>query len=120
MGLIDRFGAAYTVRRRNPGSYVDGDWVPSGTYTDYEMIASIQPINGRELEILPEGQRTKEAVRIYTKFGLQQAVEQQNVKGDLVSYRGRQYEVHKVEPWEIASWDDLVHFKAIALLVEDD
>lgn len=119
MGLIDRFGATYTVRRRDPGSYVNGNWTPAGTYTEFQIIASIQPINGRELQMMPEGQRTREMVRIYTKSGLRPTIEQQNVKGDLVSYKGRQWEVQKVEEWEF-SWDGLAHFKAIALLVEDD
>lgn len=119
MGLIDRFGATYSVRRRDPGSYVDGNWVPAGSYTDFDIVASIQPIKGRELELLPMGQRTTEAVTIYTKSGLRPTIEKQDVKGDLVSYKGRQYEVHKVEEWEF-SWDGLAHFKAIALLVEDD
>lgn len=119
MGLIDRFGTTYTVRRRDPGQYIDGIWTPAGTYEEFDIIASIQPVRGRELEMLPEGRRTREAIRIYTKSGIRPAIEQQDVKGDLVNYKGRQYEVHKVEEWEF-SWDGLAHFKALAFLVEDD
>jgi hypothetical protein len=119
MSLISRFGTTYTVRRRDPGSYVNGHWQPAGTWTEFDIVASIQPLRGKEMELLPEGERSKEMVRIYTKSGLRQTIEQQDVKGDLVSYKGRQYEVKSVEEWEF-SWDGLAHFKAIAVLVEDD
>lgn len=118
MSLISRFGTTYTVKRRNAGSYVGGHWQPAGT-TEFEIIASIQPLRGKEMELLPEGERSKERVRIYTKSGLQQTIEKLAIKGDLVSYKGREYEVKSIEEWEF-SRDGLAHFKAIAVLVEDD
>lgn len=119
MGLISRFGTTYTLRRYEAGEYVKGRWVAGGTYTETSIIASIQPVTGKERELLPEGERTKEVIRIYTKYGLRQAIEQQNVKGDQISYKGRVYEVRMVETWDF-DWNDMAHFKAIAVMVEDD
>jgi hypothetical protein len=119
MGLISRFGTTYTVRRYASGSLVKGRWVPDASYTETEIIASIQPMSGRERELLPEGERTKEIIRIYTKHGLRQAMEKNNVKGDQVSYKGRMYEVKRVDTWDF-DWNNMAHFKAMATLVEDD
>jgi len=119
MGLIDRFGTYYTLRRYDPGIYVKGRWEPGSTFTETQIVASIQPSTGKEREILPEGERTKEVIRIYTKYGLRQPIEQQNVKGDRISYKGRSYEVRMVETWDF-DWNDMAHFKALAVMVEDD
>lgn len=116
MGLIDRFGESYNVRRADPGDYVKGRWIPSDTYTEIDIIASIQPMKPWEVEHQPEGQRTKEIIKIYTTNGLRPTIEAQKVKGDLISYRGRTYEVQRVETWDFVT--DIPHFKAIAVLVE--
>lgn len=107
------------MRRYDAGTYDKGRWVPGTSYTETEIIASIQPLSGRERELLPEGERTKEVVRVYTKYGLRQAIEKNNVKGDQVSYKGRLYEVKRVDTWDF-DWDGMAHIKALATLVEDD
>lgn len=116
MGLVERFGATYNVSRPNPGEYVKGRWVPGSGTTDFDIIASIQPMKPFEVEQQPEGQRSKEMIKIYTVQGLRPTIEAQKVKGDRLSYRGRTYEVQRVETWDFVT--DIPHFKAIAALVE--
>lgn len=53
-----------TRRRRTAGSYVDGYWV-EGTATDASVSASVQPMRGREREILPEGVRVRDVRKLY-------------------------------------------------------
>ncbi len=68
--------------------------------------------------MLPEGERNKEYVRIYTETELFGNEEKTGTKGDRVEYRGRQYEVQGVAPWT----DEMPepHFKLIASRVEDN
>ena len=89
-----------------------------GAESIIEIIASIQPLSPYEVLQLPEGQRTKEIVKVYTTTGLRQTIEQQNLKGDRIAYKGRLYEVRKVSSWE--TFTDIPHFKAVAVLVEVD
>lgn len=96
---------------------MDGHYI-EGAETIFEIIASIQPLSSYEMLQLPEGQRTKEAVKVYTPTGLRQTIESQRVKGDRISYKGRLYEVQKVSAWE--NFTDIPHFKAIAVMVEVD
>lgn len=117
MGLISHFGSTYTVKRFAPGEYIDGHYMP-GEESIFEIVASVQPLSPYEILQLPEGQRTKEAVKIYTTAGLRQTIESQKVKGDRISYKGRLYEVQKVSTWEM--FTDIPHFKAIAVMVEVD
>lgn len=117
MGLISHFGSTYTVKRFDPGEYIDGHYI-EGVESLFEIIASIQPLSSYEMLQLPEGQRTKEAVKVYTPTGLRQTIESQQVKGDRISYKGRLYEVQKVSTWE--TFTDIPHFKAVAVMVEVD
>lgn len=117
MGLISHFGATFTVKRYAAGEYIDGHYMP-GAESLIEIIASIQPASPYEILQLPEGQRTKEAIKVYTTTGLRQTIEAQEVKGDRIAYKGRLYEVQKVSTWE--SFTDIPHFKAMAVMVEVD
>ena len=65
--------------------------------------------------MLPAGDREKDAIRIYTETELFAANDQTKTKADRIDYRGRTYEVRKVEPWTPT---DIPHFKAIAVMVQ--
>lgn len=58
-------GATTITRRRHAtGSYVDGYWV-EGSATDASITASVQPMRGREREVLPEGVRQHDGRKLY-------------------------------------------------------
>jgi hypothetical protein len=115
MGLISRFGSTFTVLRYNPGQYIKGHWVGGASMDEFEIIASIQPLTGRELMEQPEGERTRDQIKLYTTSGLHTAVESQQMKADIVVYKNKQYEVTKVESWDFPI-DGAAHFKIIAML----
>jgi len=53
------------ILKRDPGSYIKGIWKP-GRVTEIRGIkCSIQPISGRDVQILPEGDRDKVEFKIY-------------------------------------------------------
>ena len=97
--LIARFGKPLTVTRYAAGSYSNGNYVNGATST-FSIIMSVQPINGRELIYLPEGQRTRQFLTGYTETLLQTANQEAGTKADVVAYNGRNYEVQRVEYWE--------------------
>ena len=62
MRLLGALGLSVT---RTDGSYVDGVWTP-GVASTFAIEGSIQPMSGRELLLLPEGQRSRGAWTLYT------------------------------------------------------
>lgn len=64
-GVIAAHGSSYTVTRLAAGSLVKGQYTP-GAPSTFAIIAFIEPLNGRELEDVPEGQRGNEIRVLYT------------------------------------------------------
>lgn len=58
--------------RYKEGSYVNGDWVDSGT-TENKISASVQPVPSSQYRLLPEGDSPAKFRQIYTNVKLQMA-----------------------------------------------
>lgn len=100
-----------TVKRYSgAGSYVNGTWSP-GTSGNVTVRASVQPLRPNELLHLPEGDRTRAGVKIYSDAELQTADEATGIAADEVTWDGEQWEVQKVSSHFLG----LAHYKAIAL-----
>lgn len=63
-----------TLNRRVQGSYVDGDWV-EGTTTPVIVDANVQPLRPHELMQIPESERSKEWLKIYSASEIRAQVE---------------------------------------------
>lgn len=100
----------YTVTRRSARTLVKGRaTLPSNA--SVSISAAVQPLAGRDTQVLPEGVRASETITIYTDVELIAA--DSTHEADLISYKGDSYEVRHVE-----RQDDLgvgVAFKAIAV-----
>ncbi len=92
----------YTVTRP-AGSFTAGRWV-EGTATTFEIVANIQPATPKELERLPEGQRTREVIAVWTDTELKTATVPVGSRGDRIAYGGASYEVQAVERWELGGY----------------
>lgn len=90
----------YTVRRQASGAHVDGVWTP-GAETSFTVEVSLQPMRGRELLSLPEGQRQQARWKGYTETEL--------FVGDRIEYSGRDLVVVKVSAYQHGFGTD--HFK---------
>lgn len=111
--IINRFGSKHRVtRQRKEGSYIEGKWVPTGRVETFQIIASIQPIDGDMLEMLPEGERSKEMRTLYTTTKLQTVNENKTINADIVSIDDGDWEVQKVEKWNPNMLD---HFKCLVV-----
>ena len=94
------FRSPITLKRPSTGNYVNGRWV-EGSYTNSTITASIQPLNGKEMQSLPEARRLSESFKMYTETQIrtvEEAGSDQNA--DRVIFDGNEYEVHQVKPWQ--------------------
>jgi hypothetical protein len=99
---------AITVRRTAPGTYVAGRYVP-GSAQNVTVTANIQPLNGKELLQLAEGDRQRQALKVYTAFALE--------NGDEVARAdGNRFEVQAVEDWTVFAQP---HYKARLVRIEE-
>jgi hypothetical protein len=111
--LIASFGRPLTVTRYAAGAYdSNGAYQPGATST-INIIMSVQPLNGRELILLPEGERTKQYVRGYTNTQLYTAQQAASKKADQTSIDGVTFEVQKVEKWEATNMNIQPYWKIV-------
>lgn len=114
---------ATTITRRSVAAGSrgsDGRW-SDGAATDTSITASVQPAQGEDLQILPEGLRTLRAIKVYTAAELQPGDQQGGTSPDQLIISGLTgiddgtYEVQTVSPYYAL----LAHHKALAVLVQE-
>lgn len=105
-----------TVTRAQGGSYVKGVWV-ANQGVDFIIKANIQPIaKSTDTLNVPEGERSKETIKVYTTTSLVSRKEGDNpVEGDIIHWEGKLFEVRKVSEYKMGI---LNHTKAIAVRKE--
>lgn len=107
--LISEFGQAYQVTRYAQGAYVNGVYIP-GAKSTFDVVLSLQPVTGKELLNLPEGQRGRTFMKGYSPVALFTVEQSPSAKADLVSFMGRIFEVQQSEVWvgDFDHWKILV------------
>jgi hypothetical protein len=88
--IIRELDELLSIVREGPVKYVDGKPV-KGEPTTFEIKANVQPLNGRELLIVPEGDRFKDQLYLYTSERL--------LVNDRVYRKGFSYQVQVIEEW---------------------
>lgn len=90
-----------TVKRRATGDYdATGFFKVSGSDTEFTIIASVQPMTGSEMLLLPENRRELETKKIFTSTELYGIEKGNGTNADLVTIDGSDFEVIKVYPWK--------------------
>lgn len=105
---------ALTGTRYSAGSNAKGIITPGST-SPISFTSSVQPLNGKEMETLPEGRRQAETYRLYTDFALNTVDEKNKVKADRVVIFTKTFEIIKVDVWQNQV---IPHYKAIASLID--
>ena len=102
-----------TVSRSVGGQRIKGAWQDAAP-TQIDVKANIQPvISSTDTLFLPEGDRSKVAVKIFTVDELQSRREGTNpLQGDTFVWNGDTYEVRRVISWQMGLLD---HYKSIAV-----
>lgn len=104
-----------TRRRFAAGSRgTDGRWT-DGAATDSTILAAVQPANGDDLAILPEGERSKRARKLYTVTELRVVSVEDGTSADHVQVEGRWWKVLHVEEQR----NVIPHYKAIAVALQE-
>ena len=70
---------------------VNGRWTTSEA--EGSFVGSVQPVNGKDLQFLPEGRRDVGVVKIYCNSPLNVSVEGSTDSGDIVIWHGKKWEV---------------------------
>jgi hypothetical protein len=100
---ISRLASGTFTVTRPSGNYVQGRWVEGAAET-LEILASVQPATPKELQRLPEGDRTKAVIAIWTTTELRTASSPPGAQADRVTYAGSTYEVQAVEAWDLGGY----------------
>jgi hypothetical protein len=85
---------SYTVTR-TAGAYVNGIWTDLAVET-IRVRGSLQPMSGRDLDQLPEGERTAGQWKLYTETELRTSA---TGPADTLQARGRALKVMAEIPW---------------------
>jgi len=97
------------TRRDSAPSFVDGYPVDGTPVTTFNIKASVQPAPATVLQMLSEGDRSRDPKYIYTRTAL--------LLNDIVTLTtGTQYEVVEVADWNKSALA-AAHYRALALKV---
>lgn len=111
-GLIECFAETVIVKRvKAAGTYFQGKYVPAVT-SSFKIRMSVQPAGGDDLQMLPEGQRTRRALTGFCATKLNGVDSETDKDMDVVVYDGNEFEVHNVEKWVGL---DMNHWKVIMI-----
>lgn len=106
------FRRPYTVKRLAAGSYTNGIYA-DGSASTFTIYASVQPLKGLEIMLLPENRRLSQAVKIFTSTLLNIT---STANPDQILYNGNYFEVVSAEPWQCEN--KLVdHYRCIAWIL---
>lgn len=97
--------------RKTSGDYLGGVWV-DGVAEEVTILANVQPTKGSELMALPESDRSRDIIKIYTTeeiLGVQEG--DGKTSPDLIIWQGNTYEVKLVYVQRMGVLD---HTKALA------
>lgn len=90
-----------TVKRRATGDYNSaGFFKVSGPDTEFTITASIQPLTGSEMLLLPENRRELETKKLYTSFELYGIEKGNGINADIVIIGGDEFEVIRTYSWQ--------------------
>ena len=117
--IIARKGRTLIRRRKAQGTYVDGFYTEDNTVSpDLEIIGSVQPLGYKEKMLLPEGDRTKEWIKVYTVADVQTMTEDR--QADILVVDGKSYEVQQVTNWTLpAGGANLTHYEVNACTMNE-
>ncbi|MFX0205150.1 MAG: hypothetical protein ACFFDT_04130 [Candidatus Hodarchaeota archaeon] len=90
-----------TVKRYGTdGDWIDGYPVENPSPTTFSIYTSVQPATGKDMEVLPEGLRQSDTLKIYPSTKLQTVNQHINQAADVVIINDNDYKVIFVGEWQ--------------------
>ncbi|MCP4481414.1 MAG: hypothetical protein GY817_01110 [bacterium] len=102
------------IRHSSDGGYDGNGRYVKGSFSETNIEGSIQPMKERELLNLPEAQRTRGTIKIYTDVELKVVDTENNLQADRIEYNNFFYEVQEVNDYTSFN---IPHYKSIAVKV---
>ena len=101
-----------TIKRIGEGFWEGGRW-KEGAAETIEIEANVQPATMQTLLTLPESERTKQAIRVFSVEEIRTAREgEDGWQADIIEWNNDTYRVMKVENYVMGVLD---HFHAVAV-----
>lgn len=100
-----------TLYRKTEGSYIEGVWT-SGVETTVDILANVQPLLDEEYMRIPEADRTKQWIRLFSNSELRTLKE--GVDGwsaDEFFWNSERYQIMRVQRYQMSVRD---HWEAKA------
>jgi len=105
------FNNNYKYKRKSSG-YIDakGNYV-EGSFFEYDFVGNIQIMSGKDMQLLPEGRRETESIKIFSGIRLNTVDVKNKTNPDIVIFNGEEYEVISSSPYQ----NNLInHYEMIA------
>jgi len=94
--------------------YTGGVYAP-GAPTDTIISGSVQPLEGKDRQLLPEGERHRDGKKVYTKTALSPVDQYLATNAQHLIIDTIEYEVHNVKQQRSV----IPHFKALVLRIQE-
>ena len=107
------FRKQFTIKRKQGGGYIDGQWIAGGEI-DVIIKASLQPMSPEDMAELPEGRRFDETFKLFTKTRLYTITDE---NPDYLLIEGISYEVISVAKYQS---NVINHYKVFIQRKADD
>ncbi len=119
-GVIQRKGRNITLRRFAQGTYEDGYYTEDAAPVDSALRAVVQPMGYKERMALPEGDRSKQWIKLWTVVELKALDADAGTRADRVIIDGKTYEVQGLGDWTLpAEGANLTHYESTAVSVNE-
>ena len=105
---------AIDVLRFLPGNRdQNGVWVEPSQKT-IPLMVNVQEASGSDLELLPEGYRSKRVILIFSENELKIVSQKDKTKADLILWDGETFQVEKLKNWQHITG----HYEALAVRLD--
>jgi hypothetical protein len=92
----EEFVPAQVIRKSGPGSFIKGIWVPdSDAVPESIRVIAPQPVNARELQMLPDGEHVRNYLKTWTEADVE--TREGELDSDKLDIFGTVYKVVQVE-----------------------
>lgn len=111
--LLAPFSEVFLLRRTAPGVFIKGRWVEGAT-TETPVTGSVQQANDRDIQLLPEGLRTNETLKIFTEVEIKTENQPAHQSADVIVRKGVEYLVMSAATFGAP----LPHWRVLARKIE--